>query len=176
MIEAADTPPFFHHHLVATLEEAVAFYGSAAFNGPGSIGAGPVPVSISSNPNDPEVQAISAFLRLLNAVENIRSTVSIAQTAQQTNSVSKKRDLIRLALADNNDAIEVLTSGAYATNRSANVNLAIVKLQESKARLEEIVRGSASGIDQVIGVAILAQREARAALVDPNTLPVSFKN
>jgi cytochrome c peroxidase len=32
VIEAADTPPFFHNNAVATLEEAVAFYTTDTFN------------------------------------------------------------------------------------------------------------------------------------------------
>jgi hypothetical protein len=62
---------------VNDLESAVAFYGTPAFqNGTFSIGNpanGAIPIKISSDPNDPEVQAISAFLRVLNALENIRS-------------------------------------------------------------------------------------------------------
>jgi cytochrome c peroxidase len=32
LVEAADTAPFFHNNASATLEEAVAFYNSPAFN------------------------------------------------------------------------------------------------------------------------------------------------
>jgi cytochrome c peroxidase len=56
LVEAADTSPFFHNHTVKTLEDAVAFYGTAAFQtGALSIGSpgGPIPVKISSDPNDP---------------------------------------------------------------------------------------------------------------------------
>ena len=84
LVEAADTSPFFHNHTLKDLESAVAFYGTPAFqNSPLSIGSpligGPVPVKISSDPNDPEVQAIAAFLRVLNALENIRSSISVAE-------------------------------------------------------------------------------------------------
>jgi hypothetical protein len=68
-VEAADTVPSFHNHTLKTLEEAVAFYGSPAFRAPLSIGSAFIPVSISSDPQDPEVQSLSAFLRVLNALE-----------------------------------------------------------------------------------------------------------
>ncbi len=50
----------------------MAFYGTPSFQTsiPGRLA---LPVSISADPNDPEVQAIAAFLRVLNALENIRS-------------------------------------------------------------------------------------------------------
>ena len=60
-MESADTGPFFHNHTVKDLESAVAFYGTPAFQNSGQNGA--TPVSISGDPNDPEVQAIAAFLR-----------------------------------------------------------------------------------------------------------------
>ena len=34
-------------------------------------------MTISQDPNDPEVQAIAAFLRVLNALENIRSSINL---------------------------------------------------------------------------------------------------
>ena len=68
MLESADTGPFFHNHTVKDLESAVAFYGTQPFQT--SIpGTSALPVSISADPNDPEVQAIAAFLRVLNALE-----------------------------------------------------------------------------------------------------------
>ena len=41
------------------------------------------PVSISADPNDPEVQAIAAFLRVLNALENIRSSINVAERGRR---------------------------------------------------------------------------------------------
>ena len=79
VVESADTGPFFHNHMVSDLESAVAFYGTPAFQT--SIFATPpvLPVSISADPDDPEVQAIAAFLRVLNALENIRSAINVAE-------------------------------------------------------------------------------------------------
>ncbi|HZO54592.1 MAG TPA: hypothetical protein VFB63_17900, partial [Bryobacteraceae bacterium] len=77
VVESADTGPFFHNHTVKDLESSVAFYGTPAFQFTFSNFV--VPVQISPDPNDPEVQAISAFLRVLNALENIRSSINVAE-------------------------------------------------------------------------------------------------
>src|SRR4029079_19808746 len=69
IVESADTGPFFHNHTIEDLESAVAFYGTPAFQT--TLGASVTPVSISGDPNDPDVRAIAAFLRVLNALENI---------------------------------------------------------------------------------------------------------
>ena len=60
------------------LESAVAFYGTPAFQN-SLLTEHATPVSISDDPGDPEVQAIAAFLRVLNALENIRSSIDVAE-------------------------------------------------------------------------------------------------
>jgi hypothetical protein len=124
LVESADTGPFFHNHTVETLEEAVAFYGTPAFqSAPLSIGSpgGPVPVEISSDPNGPEVQAISAFLRVLNALENIRSSINVADRGRRMQREQDARELSELALAEVVDAVEVLSHGALSKSRDAAV-------------------------------------------------------
>ena len=73
VVEAADTPPFFHNNSVTTLEGAVAFYNTAAFNNSpagqliqGATGSG-------INLGSAQVDAVAAFLRVLNALENLRT-------------------------------------------------------------------------------------------------------
>jgi cytochrome c peroxidase len=67
LVEAADTGPFFHNNAVNTIEDAVAFYTTAAFgNSPDGI---PGPVNLSTE----QVLEVAAFLRVLNTLENIRS-------------------------------------------------------------------------------------------------------
>jgi hypothetical protein len=109
VVESADTGPFFHNHTVKSLEESVAFYGTPAFRV--SVFAQAVPISISANPNDSEVQAISAFLRVLNALENIRSSINVAERGRKMET-DDARELAALALAETVDAIEVLSGGS----------------------------------------------------------------
>jgi mono/diheme cytochrome c family protein len=79
LVEAADTAPFFHNNSVATLEGAVGFYDGDAFN---ESPAGLFLKSIDPNKKGIEIdatqiQAITAFLRVLNAIENMRQTTTL---------------------------------------------------------------------------------------------------
>ena len=72
LVEAADTGPFFHNNSVATLEAAVGFYDGDAFN---ESPAGQLILQATGSPLEidaTEIQAIAAFLRVINALENIR--------------------------------------------------------------------------------------------------------
>lgn len=182
LVEAADTAPYFHHNMTKTLEEAIAFYGTPAFQALGSIGGpgGPVPVTISSDPNNSEVKAIGAFLRVLNAVDNIRSTVSLSSRSQQT-SGSSRTNLINLALKDTSDAIKVLSSGGLAGSNSLSIKIAITKLNIARSQLNTAKQLSQLGVPSVAVNALLVQaigsaRGARESLVNVNTLPTSFRN
>lgn len=102
LVEAADTPPFFHNNSVATLEGAIAFYNSVDFrNSP----VGNPPINLSQA----QVDAIGAFLRVLNALENIRSAVTTGTTALDVADLDTARPLLRFCVAETEDAIQVLT-------------------------------------------------------------------
>ncbi|NOQ13078.1 MAG: hypothetical protein GQ583_01175 [Methyloprofundus sp.] len=120
VVEAADTAPFFHNNSVNTIEEAVAFYNSNAFHA--SPGANP------ADPNDPEsvcercihleptqVTAIALFLRTINAMENIRSSNDLDWQAYSQKR-KPRRALLKLAIAETEDAIEVLEGGVIIPN------------------------------------------------------------
>jgi cytochrome c peroxidase len=180
LVESADTGPFFHNHTVETLEEAVAFYGTPAFqSAPFSIGSpgGPVPVGISSDSNDPEVQAISAFLRVLNALENIRSSINVAERGRRMQKEQDARELAELALAETMDAAEVLSRGALSKSREASVLSARAHLAVAGLALEIGRRlPSLSLIEKALAQAVLQLQSARSALANPSTLPVSYRN
>ena len=106
LVEAADTPPFFHNNAAATIEEAVAFYNSDAFNSsPARNLVGPIEL------DDDEVLAIAAFLRVINALENIRSCLDFEIRALAEFSVENGHELLRLSTFETADAIEVLRDG-----------------------------------------------------------------
>lgn len=81
VIEAADTPPFFHNNVVDTIEGAVAFYNSAAFNNSpaGRFLAARDPAGVGLVLTDDEVADVAAFLRVLNALENIRASLDLVK-------------------------------------------------------------------------------------------------
>jgi cytochrome c peroxidase len=175
VVESADTGPFFHNHTVPDLESAVAFYGTPVFQT--SIFGPVIPVSISADPNDPEVQAIAAFLRVLNALENIRSSINVAERARTMSSTDDMRDLARLSLAEAIDALQVLSEGALAKQTEPDLLAARVKLLMARLALDGVRHLRVpQGIDNLLDVALRNLRAARSALAEPASLPPSFRN
>jgi cytochrome c peroxidase len=174
VVESADTGPFFHNNGVETIEMAVAFYGSPAFKASGIPAV--VPVDISGDPADPEVQAIAAFLRVLNALENIRSSIDVAERGRTMTRVADLRDMARLSLSETVDALEVLSDGALASRPEPAVRSARLKLVAARVTLEVAqhlrVRWA---IDTLLNLAARELRSARSALANPATLPPSFR-
>jgi hypothetical protein len=144
VIEAADTPPFFHNNAVAKLEDAVAFYTTDTFNN-SIAGDGPAFVLTKD-----EINAIGAFLRALNAVENIRSSNAYAQRSIDPEELQPAEELVDLAIAETTDAIEVLTKGPLKLYPTA-----VAALKDVRAALKR------NDIDEAIAL----QEAARADIV-----------
>jgi cytochrome c peroxidase len=175
LVEAADTSPFFHNHTMKTLEEAVAFYGTQPFQI--STPAIAIPVKISPDPNDSEVQAIAAFLRVLNALENIRSSINIAERGRQMGRDDDARELAALAVAETGDALKVLSDGALAKNTEPGILSARANLFAARVSLNVAAHlPLRPAIDPVLVEAVDSLRRARSALVDTATLPPSYRN
>jgi len=97
LVESADTGPFFHNNVVNTIEQAIEHYNSLAFNN----------VAFAKIQLGPEqVEAVAAFLRITNAVENDRSATAYAIVAMRVNRAQRP---LTLAIKDIADAIRVLT-------------------------------------------------------------------
>lgn len=105
LVEAADTGPFFHNNSILTIEGAVDFYNSEAFNNAPGFGAAIGGIRLEAT----EVEAVAAFLRVINALENIRSSVELEQRATTTGNFSMAQELLKLSIAELQDAIEVLS-------------------------------------------------------------------
>ncbi len=123
LIEAADTGPWFHTNSFGPqIEDAIAFYTTAAFADSPSGNDNPIPLS------DDDIASIGRFLRVINASMNgqlasarIIALISIIDD-QKNHNRDLQQDLARLALAEVNDAISVL-SGVSSLNISAQVSL-----------------------------------------------------
>lgn len=103
LIEAADTPPFFHDNSIGTIEGAVEFYNSDVFNtSPAGGFTGGIKLQAT------EVEAVANFLRVINALENIRSARDLAIRARNSTTNAIADELLRLAIAEIKDAIKVL--------------------------------------------------------------------
>jgi cytochrome c peroxidase len=157
LVEAADTPPFFHNHIANTIEEATDFYTSPEFN------ASPAGIFLQGIDLEAvEVQQVAAFLRVLNGLENIRSVIAASRKAMQQPQQAKS--VLGVAIADSQDAIEVLR------RRDAKLKpidaLAIVHLVAAKELLEK-AKGTSAILprDALIRLAIQFLEAARGRLV-----------
>jgi cytochrome c peroxidase len=99
LVEAADTGPFFHNNSAKTIEDAVRFYTTPVFSGDDRFQL-----------DDAQVNQVAAFLRALNALENIRNSNALAEEAQRQPPPGAQ-GTVALAIADTRDAIEVLSGG-----------------------------------------------------------------
>jgi hypothetical protein len=108
LVEAANTPPFFHNNSVQTIEDAVAFYTSPAFNNsPGAVLAGGT-IVLDGN----QTLEIAAFLRVINVLETMRRATEMLGDAQSlTTEPTLLARLLALAVKDLGDAIRVLEDG-----------------------------------------------------------------
>ena len=175
VVESADTGPFFHNHTVADLESTIAFYGTPAFQT--TLTNFVIPVNISADPTDPEVLAIAAFLRVLNALENVRSSINIVERGRRMRTADGMRQLAGLAIAETIDAIEVLADGALAGAVEPSLLSARAKLLAARVVLDVAQRRqNPEAIDTLLNVAAGHLRAARSALANPATLPSSFRN
>jgi cytochrome c peroxidase len=161
LVEAADTGPFFHNNAVKTIEEAVEFYNSTAFNNSPSAANGR-----GLNLNGEEVRAIAAFLRVLNALENIRASIKLDERALNTREDNNARPLLRQSEQEIQDAIKVLSDVRLHPE-------AVESLREARRSLQRAVGSSDRRQSrQAIEAAIEQQREAREELCVLGTDPV----
>jgi cytochrome c peroxidase len=126
LIEAADTAPFFHNNSAATLEDAVRHYTTDAFD--------PVLAGFSAETrptlDEQQVQDVAAFLRVLNAAENVRQVRQRLEYVRDHRS-PRNDALLKLALADVQDALEVLAQPKRQLAKDA---------QHALKTLEQLVR------------------------------------
>ncbi len=155
LVEAADTGPFFHNNAIETIEGAVAFYDGDAFNNSpaGQLLAGATGSGI--NLDGTQVVAVAAFMRVINALENIRGAVALLEQGRRLKH-GLARDRLELARAETEDAIAVLAGGGLHPE-------AVRHLTEAK-RLTEKAARSFFFRARLLRRAIKEQQKARAEL------------
>lgn len=137
LIEAADTPPYFHNNAVSTLEEAIASYNSDAFNtSPGSLTSKVADRKVKLDST--QVVAMASFLRAINALENIRLSDRLDNQAKQVGNLATARDLAKLASEENQDAINVLKEGVLGNNWKAVLKLERASYYQNLAQLAPV--------------------------------------
>ena len=110
LVEAADSGPFFHNNSVATLEAAVGFYDGDSFND------SPAGQALAAATNGKgieidatQIQAIASFLRVINALDNIRSALELFERSLAPGLAAAESDAaLARGIADTGDAIQVL--------------------------------------------------------------------
>jgi hypothetical protein len=127
VIEAADTSPNFHNNARATIEDAVAFYTSDTFRN--------APNGLDIQLSQGDINNIGAFLRVLNAAENIR------QVRKRVNFVLNNRsngntEILTIAINDTQDALNDLSpKGLNPTAQRALVTIKLT-LQTAQANAD----------------------------------------
>jgi mono/diheme cytochrome c family protein len=160
LVEAADTGPFFHNNSVETIEGSVAFYNGDAFN---NSPAGQVLQQATGsgiNLDGTQVVEVAAFLRVINALENIRQSIEalepVANKWHQT--VEQGKRLLDQAAAETEDSIAVLSGGGLHPE-------AVMHLQEA-LRLTKKAQRSLFSKSRYAREAIEQQEKARDNLVE----------
>jgi cytochrome c peroxidase len=152
LIEAAETGPFFHNNSVETIEGAVAFYDGNSFNeSPAgklldSLTGGPVEIDAT------QIVAVAAFLRVINALENIRESKDFLNSfLKRSFSGNELFDqLPDRAGHETRDAVRVLTEGRLhpaAVVHLRNVLASIEKAKKKRSGLKQNIENALAELD-----------------------------
>jgi hypothetical protein len=160
LVEAADTGPFFHNNSIETIEGSVAFYNGDAFN---NSPAGQLVIGATGsgiNLDGTQVVEVAAFLRVINALENIRQSIELLEKFATKNfqTVKEGEELLDLALAETRDSSMVL--------KGAGLHPAAVKFLKESKKLIKKAKRSLFSRGRYAGDAIEKQKAARDELVE----------
>jgi mono/diheme cytochrome c family protein len=162
LVEAADTGPFFHNNAIETIEGAVAFYNGQAFNNSpsGRFLASTDPNAVGIRLDGTQVVAVAAFLRVINALENIRQSIELLQQAEALGffETAPAQALLGRAASETGDSIAVLSGGGLHPD-------AVAELGDAK-RLTERAAKSLFNRRGFALEAIQAQERARVQLME----------
>jgi cytochrome c peroxidase len=164
LVEAADTGPFFHNNAIDTIEGAVEFYNSNAFkvafgNALATVDSGGIGIHLEST----QVEAVAALLRVLNALENIRSSAELDDAAFDVkNPDPKVARLLDLASRDTRDAFRVLEERSLHPEAVAKLKEAYAKEIEARDEASRPRRN-----DLIVEILALKQGARSDLLVSP---------
>lgn len=175
LVEAADTLPLFHNNAFKTLEESVEFYSSKAFNQSFNGKNFPLPplkggIKLTKKQNN----SISALLRVLNTLENVRSSIALIKRAQNSDDPTSLQLLIQFAANEQSDAIKVMKEGVAPKITNATTIVQNLTEAQNKVKAAGLLTDKTAR-NTMLESATTQLKVARDLLVDPNTLPPSFK-
>ncbi len=146
VVEAADTPPFFHNNVADNLEEAIEFYNTPEFIATTFSGVG-------IDFDEDQVDKVASFMRVINAIDNIENfSIRSANKAILALDLSDDDDVINrilaLAIADAQDAEKVLKEGKLHKKERRDIKKAMREFKEAMSnkksdsyRIEKINEG-----------------------------------
>jgi len=157
LVEAADTGPFFHNNAIRTIEGAVGFYDGESFN---NSPAGRLLGGIELDGT--QIEAIAAFLRVLNVLENIRVSIELLDTSVERRFLdpADAKELLERAVQETDDSIRVLTEAGLHPEAVSHLQAARKLTRQAILRL--FFRYS------LAAKAIAEQKKARDLLVEPS--------
>ena len=160
LIEAADTGPFFHNNSIETIEGSVAFYNGDAFNNSPAGQLLQQATGSGINLDGTQVVEVAAFLRVINALENIRQSIELLEPVANKwhQTVEQGKRLLDQAAAETEDSIAVLSGGGIHPE-------AVMHLKEA-LRLTKKAQRSVFFKSQNAREAIEQQEKARDQLVE----------
>lgn len=162
LVETADTGPFFHNNAIETIEGAVAFYNSEAFNNSpaGRALAKADPQGRGIELDGGQIVAVAAFLRVINALENVHQSTELLVEAGSYGFFQHERAkmLIDRALPEIRDGIGVLADGGLHPQ-------AVAYLEEA-GRLAKKAGRSFFGRNSLIQSALRELQKARVELIE----------
>jgi hypothetical protein len=132
LVEAADTPPFFHNNSAATLEDAVRFYTTETFgnSGSGSFG-GAFTFGDTDDEQETAIEQVTAFLRAINAIDNARNALAVADDAKRMRDNEDAVEILRAVASGIEDGIQVLNESDLAPDAVAEFEDALNLVDEA---------------------------------------------
>ncbi len=163
LVEAADTAPYFHNNAVPTLEGAIDFYNAAAFNDSpaGRALASLDPNGVGIRLDAGQVRDVAAFLRVLNALENLRQSDELLHASIGRPWLEQMQTSANLGRAakETGDAVRVLSEAGLHAGAVTQLGLA-----RFYAQLGGVVFFLA---DPLSRLAVSALDSARVQLIGP---------
>ena len=115
------------NNIIHNIEDAVEFFNDPEFNTPATIMFGGN-IQLDST----QVLQVATFLRVINALEKIRSAIQFEKSALNANDVDSAEKPLSVALAEIEDAIEVLDEKGLHPNSVADLIKAQERIEDAK--------------------------------------------
>lgn len=152
LVHAADTAPYFHNNVAATLEEAIAHYESSAFR-MSAEGQRLLLADSGGQELTVDVDALAAFLRVINLLENIRSSVDHLSRAKTYVTSAGIQKILTQATVDLDDVLRVLNEGMIHEDVVPLIEDAKASVTSAMAEPTTSVVSRNDFIDQAIALA-----------------------